>query len=85
MTDKEAILILTEMLEKYPLSADEREAIKSSIGILGWTKMLENKKTYASVGPWFSCWNRSGHRPHLLESTSIRLCAKARDVLDVNQ
>ena len=43
MTDKEAIQVLTEMLTKYPLDEKEQEAIKSSIGILGWTKMLENK------------------------------------------
>lgn len=43
MTDKEAIAVLTEMLRKYPLDEKEQEAIKSSIGILGWTKMLENK------------------------------------------
>ena len=43
MTDKEAIQILLNMLEKYPLDEKEQEAIKSAIGILGWTKMLENK------------------------------------------
>ena len=43
MTDKEAIQILLNLLKKYPFDEKEQEAVKSAIGILGWTKMLESK------------------------------------------
>lgn len=46
MEDKEAIEILTQLLEKYSLSKKEKEAIAIAVGALGWTKLgkarLEN-------------------------------------------
>ncbi len=42
MNDKESILILTAMLKKYPLAEDEREAIRTALGILGWSKFAES-------------------------------------------
>jgi hypothetical protein len=33
--------VLTKMLMKYPLSDEEKEAVRDSLGILGWTKLLE--------------------------------------------
>lgn len=48
MEDKEAIRVLTQMLETHSFSAEEEEAVRSAIGILGWTKLVEawkdNKK-----------------------------------------
>ena len=44
MEDKEAIEILTAMLKKSSLSKEEDEAIRHSIGILGWTKLMEGWK-----------------------------------------
>jgi len=41
--DKEAINILTRMLDKHPLSAEEKEAISAAIGILGWASLAESK------------------------------------------
>ena len=41
MTDKEAIKLLTGMLTKYPLTDEEKEAIREAIGILGWSKLME--------------------------------------------
>ncbi len=39
MEDKEAIEILTQLIEKYPLSEKEKEAVSSAIGALGWMKL----------------------------------------------
>ncbi len=48
MEDKEAIEMLKRMLEKYAFDDNEKEAILTLIGVLGWTKlvegMIENKK-----------------------------------------
>jgi len=41
MTDKEAIKLLTGMLTKYPLTDEEKEAIREAIGILSWSKLME--------------------------------------------
>ena len=41
MEDKEAAKILQEVYKKYPLTDSEKEAVKSAIGILAWTKLLE--------------------------------------------
>lgn len=41
MDDKEAIAIFTQMLTKYPLTKEEQEAVRHTIGLLGWTKLLE--------------------------------------------
>jgi len=39
MEDKEAIEILTKMLEKGNLSAEEKEAVLAAIGALSWTEL----------------------------------------------
>jgi hypothetical protein len=39
MEDKVAIEILTKLLEKGNLSAEEKEAVLTAIGALGWTKL----------------------------------------------
>ena len=43
MEDKEAIEILKKMLEKYPLDESEKEAVRTSVGILAWTKLIEGR------------------------------------------
>ena len=51
MDDKKAAEILIKLLEKKLLSDEEKEAVKSAIGILSWTslsksriKAIKNKK-----------------------------------------
>jgi len=41
MEDKEAIKILEHMLKADSTSAEEKEALKTAIGILGWSKLME--------------------------------------------
>lgn len=41
MNDKEAAKVLQEIYKKYPLTDIEKEAVKTAIGILAWTKLLE--------------------------------------------
>jgi hypothetical protein len=41
MEDKEAAEILQKLLTKYPLDEGEQEAVKTAIGVLGWTKLVE--------------------------------------------
>jgi len=43
MEDKEAIDILTRLLEKGTLSDEEREAVLIAIGALGWTKLGKSR------------------------------------------
>lgn len=43
MDDKKSIELLTEMLEKYPLTLEEKEAIREAIGILAWSKLIEGR------------------------------------------
>ena len=44
MNDKKAIELLTAMLTKYPLTDEEKEAVREAIGILAWTKLMEGSK-----------------------------------------
>ena len=44
MEDKEAIEILLKLLEKNSLSDKEKEAIRSAIGILSWSKLFKGRK-----------------------------------------
>jgi hypothetical protein len=39
MQDKQAIEILLRLIEKDSLSAEEKEAVRTAIGILSWTKL----------------------------------------------
>jgi hypothetical protein len=43
MTDKEAAKVLTQILKKYPLSAEEEEAVRLGIGMMAWMQLAENK------------------------------------------
>jgi hypothetical protein len=41
MEDRVAVGILKKILEKYPLEEGERDAVRTAIGVLGWTKLVE--------------------------------------------
>jgi len=41
MEDSEAVKILIAMLKKYPFSDEEKEAMKTAVGLMGWTKLVE--------------------------------------------
>ena len=43
MEDKKAITILISLLNKRLLSAEEKEAVSSAIGILSWTSLSQSK------------------------------------------
>jgi hypothetical protein len=43
MEDKDAIEILTKMLEKKSLSEKEKEAVLTAIGILSWSKLGQGR------------------------------------------
>jgi hypothetical protein len=43
MDDKEAIEILKRLHEKFPLEPKEREAVKTAIGILGWSTLMKGR------------------------------------------
>lgn len=43
MEDEEAIKILKKLLDKYPLSDQEKAAVMAGIGALGWTKLGESR------------------------------------------
>lgn len=43
MDDKKAASILMGLLEKYSLDEEEKEAIKSAIGILSWTSLAQSR------------------------------------------
>ncbi|MDO8552315.1 MAG: hypothetical protein Q7S01_02160 [bacterium] len=43
MEDKTAIDVLTKLISKYPLSDDEAEAVRSAIGILGWSTLMKGR------------------------------------------
>ncbi|MFH0892579.1 MAG: hypothetical protein V1867_07460 [Candidatus Falkowbacteria bacterium] len=43
MKDKKAAAILMELLDKFPFSDEEKEALKSAIGILTWSSLAESR------------------------------------------
>ena len=43
MSDKQAIGILSGMLDTYPLEESEVRAIKTAIGILSWSTLIEGR------------------------------------------
>jgi len=43
MEDKEAIEILMKLLDKELISGKEKEAVRSAIGILSWTKLGQSR------------------------------------------
>lgn len=42
MDDKKAATILIKLLEKHSFNAEEKEAVKSAIGILSWTYLAKS-------------------------------------------
>jgi len=43
MDDKKAAEILMELLKKYPLNNEEKEAIESAIGLFSWTSLAKSR------------------------------------------
>ena len=43
MEDKKAVTILLKLLNKQTLNKEEKEAVLTAIGILGWTSLAEGK------------------------------------------
>ncbi len=43
MDDKEAANILINLMDKYPFTAEEKDALKNAIGILSWTYLGKNR------------------------------------------
>ena len=43
MDHKKAATILINLLKNHPLKAEEKEAVKTAIGILAWTLLSKNK------------------------------------------
>ena len=43
MEYKEAADILISLLDKHPLDAEEKEAVKTAIGVLGWATLAKSK------------------------------------------
>ncbi len=41
MEDTESVRILTRVLESYPLTDEEKEAVRNAIGLMSWTKLVE--------------------------------------------
>ncbi len=39
MDDKQALAILRKLLDKYPLDAEEKEAVSKAIGMLSWSAL----------------------------------------------
>ena len=43
MEYQKAIDILMSMLNKYPLNAEEKEAVMTAIGVLSWDSLAKNR------------------------------------------
>ena len=43
MEPKEAVAILKSLLDKYWLESDEKEAVLTAIGILGWAALSKSR------------------------------------------
>jgi len=43
MEHKKAIVVLMNILKKYPLDAKEKEAVLNSIGLLDWAARAKNR------------------------------------------
>ncbi|MFA5107274.1 MAG: hypothetical protein WC497_03025 [Patescibacteria group bacterium] len=43
MDHKEAAAVLISMLKKQTLSTEEKEAVETAVGVLGWTYLSKNK------------------------------------------
>lgn len=57
MEPKEAVAILKSLLDKYPLDDEEKEAVLTAIGVLGWvslskSRMKMQKAKKEKAGEW---------------------------------
>ena len=43
MEYQEAIAILTSLLERHPLDAEEKEAVMTAIGVLSWGALAKSR------------------------------------------
>ena len=43
MEDQKAIEVLKGLLEKHPLTAEEKEAVMAAIGVLSWTTLAKSR------------------------------------------
>jgi len=43
MEYKKAISILTDLLDKYSLDPEEKEAVTTAIGVLGWVSLSKSR------------------------------------------
>jgi len=43
MDDKKAATILIDLLNKHALDAEEKEAVKTAIGVLSWTSLSKSR------------------------------------------
>jgi hypothetical protein len=43
MEYQKTIAILKNMLDRYPLDAEEKEAVQAAIGVLGWASLSKDK------------------------------------------
>ena len=43
MEHQKAITLLTSMLERHPLNAEEKEAVTTAIGVLGWSSLAKSR------------------------------------------
>ena len=43
MEDKQTIKILMELVKKYPLTVEEKEAVSNAVGILSWTALSASR------------------------------------------
>jgi hypothetical protein len=43
MDDKEAAKILLELVDRYSLSGEDKEAVLNAVGVLGWTSLGKSR------------------------------------------
>jgi hypothetical protein len=57
MEDKKAAEILQSFLDKYPLNDEEKEAVKTTVGLLHWASLaqsrIKNKKAKIEKSTWW--------------------------------
>jgi hypothetical protein len=42
MDDKTALNVLLKLLDRYSLNAEEREAVRTAVGVLSWSSVAKN-------------------------------------------
>jgi hypothetical protein len=59
MEDKKSAAILLGLLDKYPLTDEEKDAVKNAVGILGWTALAGSRiKSLKDKRERDAKWNR---------------------------